>query len=69
DGPDEWKKFFTDEGSLEEMQDQMKRQSEAAGMRLVKWHFADAQVADYFRKWAQDSKLHNVVVIHTPASE
>lgn len=51
DGPSDWQPWFVKNGKLDEMKNQMEAQSIAAGTRRVEWHFADEQVADYFRAW------------------
>jgi hypothetical protein len=63
DGPDDWKGWFTGIAGLE---DQMMRQNDAAAGRTVEWHFAEQPVADFFRKFAKENGLTNVVVIYTP---
>jgi filamentous hemagglutinin len=62
-GQDGWRDWFT---SLQEVQDQMEDQARAAAGRVVEWHFAEPGVADYFRAYAQNQNLTNVVVIYTP---
>jgi hypothetical protein len=49
------------------MKEQMQRQSEAAIGRLVEWYFAEKPVADFFRDYAENNQLLNVLVLHTPA--
>jgi hypothetical protein len=49
------------------MKAQMQSQSEAAAGRLVEWHFAEEPVADFFRDYAENSHLPNILVLYTPA--
>jgi hypothetical protein len=42
------------------------RESEAAGGRIVEWHFAEASVADWAREHFREKGFNNIVVIHTP---
>jgi filamentous hemagglutinin len=63
DGQGGWRDWFT---RLERMQSQMEDQSDAAAERLVEWHFAEQPVADYFRGYAHDNKLFNIIVLYTP---
>jgi Restriction endonuclease fold toxin 5 len=65
-GPDKWIGWFT---KLRGMEEQMQSQSGAAVGRRVEWHFAEKQVADYFRKYATRRKLSNVKVLWTPAAQ
>lgn len=65
DGPSDWQAWFVKGGKLDQMKNQMVAQSIAAGTRRVEWHFADEQVANYFRAWAAVNHLDNIVVIHT----
>ncbi len=52
-----------------DMHAQVKRQSDAANAsgRMVEWHFAEQEVADYFRP--QWKRYPNVIVIHTPPTK
>jgi hypothetical protein len=50
------------------MENQMADQSQAAVGRRVEWHFAEPSVADYFRAFAEQEKLGNIVVRFTPAN-
>jgi hypothetical protein len=61
---DDWDEWY--EGR-EEIEDQMIRQSRAAGRRMVEWHFAEKPVADFFKRFAEQQHLFNIIVIHTPA--
>jgi hypothetical protein len=63
-GSKDWLGWFRGD---EEIEDQMARQSKAAIGRRIEWHFAERPVADYFRKFAEEERLKNIVVIHTPA--
>jgi restriction endonuclease fold toxin 5 of polymorphic toxin system len=62
--PDDWPEWFTGD---EAMAEQMRRQSGAAAGRMVEWHFAEQPVADYFRVFAEQNRLSNIVVLYTPA--
>ena len=59
-----WHKWY--EG-VQEMRDQMDRQFRAAGGRLVEWHFAEEQVANYFRAYAVVERYDSIIVKWTPA--
>lgn len=61
---DLWPEWYR---AVKEIKDQMKRQSDAAAGREVEWHFAEKSVADFFRAFATENKLKNIVVIYTPA--
>jgi hypothetical protein len=61
--PHDWEEWFTGD---EEIEAQMKRQAIAATGRMVEWHFAERAVADFFRKFAEDKELTNILVIYTP---
>jgi hypothetical protein len=65
DAPNNWKDWFTGDEGLE---DQMRRQSDAAKAagRTVEWHFAEKSVADFFRVFVELKKMNNIVVIFTP---
>jgi len=63
DGPQDWKYWFI---GAEDIEDQMQAQSGAAVGRIVEWHFAAQPVADYFRNYAQENGLSNIIVIYTP---
>ena len=65
-GPDTWRRWFT---GVEPIQDQMERHSKAAVGRIVEWHFAEPQIAAYFRKYAEREGLMNIRVIYTPADD
>jgi hypothetical protein len=59
-----WQGWF--EGD-EEIEAQMQRQERAAAGRIVEWHFAEPAVADYFRNYAEQNDMMNIIVIYTPA--
>jgi hypothetical protein len=61
--PGVWKEWFT---KLDNMKEQMQRQSKAATSRIVEWHFAEKPVADFFRDYARDEFLSNVIAFYTP---
>jgi hypothetical protein len=62
--PGVWKRWFS---KLDDMEEQMQRQSKAAAGRRVEWHIAEKPVADFFRYYAESKHLLNVLVLHTPA--
>jgi len=33
------------------------------------WHFAEQPVADFFRKFAENNGLTNIIVFYTPARQ
>jgi hypothetical protein len=61
----EWKPWY--EGK-QDLSDQLKRQSEAAGNRLVEWHVAEPRVAENLRAYTQTQGYSNIRVIYTPVS-
>jgi hypothetical protein len=58
-----WDDWYDGDQDIEE---QLARQSRAAAGRQVEWHFAEEQVADYFRRYAKD-KFPNITIYYTPA--
>lgn len=65
-GPDTWPDWYR---FVQETKDQMQRQYDAAAGRTVEWHFAEQPVADFFRRYAEDNGLSNIVVIYTPPAQ
>jgi hypothetical protein len=63
DGSSDWQDWFTGLAGLE---DQMERQNDAAVGRKIEWHFAEQEVADFFRAFAINQKLTNIHVIYSP---
>jgi hypothetical protein len=61
---DDWEEWYQ---GRQEIEDQMIRQSRAAGTRIAEWHFAEKPVADFFKRYATEQHLFNVVVFFTPA--
>ncbi|HYM32225.1 MAG TPA: Tox-REase-5 domain-containing protein [Candidatus Cybelea sp.] len=49
-----------------EIKDQMSQQSQIAAPRMVEWYFAEERVANYYRKYAEEKHLTNIVVIYKP---
>jgi hypothetical protein len=63
-GANIWRRWFT---GVMPIKAQMERQSDAAAGRIVEWHFAEPQVAAYFRRYIEEEDLINIRVIYTPA--
>jgi len=61
--PNNWQNWYR---GLQSIKDQMNRQSKAARWRMVEWHFAERQVADYFARYAR-ANFSNIIVEWTPA--
>jgi len=61
--PDNWRPWYQGRGRIE---NQMQRQSRAAGPRKVEWYFAEEGPADYFRWYARESGLTNIEVNFMP---
>jgi Restriction endonuclease fold toxin 5 len=57
DASGQWQTWFT---SYQAIENQMKNQSRAAGDRMVEWHFAEPEVANYFSKYAVNLNLENI---------
>jgi len=55
------------EAELDKQAERQSRSALASG-RQVEWHFAEAEVADHFRKRWQD-RFPNLALIHTPAPD
>ncbi len=73
-GPDD-DAALTDDGDWnpwyegkQDLWDQLKRQSEAAGDRLVERHVAEPRVAENLRAYVQSQRYSNIQVIYTPVS-
>jgi len=65
DGPSDWRDWFTGDEQIEAQMLNQQNAVAAAG-RTVEWHFAEEPVADFFRKFAEERKLTNIVVFYTP---
>jgi hypothetical protein len=63
DGPSDWQDWFT---GLAGLKDQMERQNDAVAGRKIEWHFAEQEVADFFRAFAINERLTNIRVIYSP---
>lgn len=63
--PNHWYKWYQ---GVDQIKEQMERQSRAAGDRQVEWHFAEQGPADYFRRYvaANALTLPNIRVFYTP---
>ena len=60
-----WKPYIIKRGQ-DELDKQIKRQSEAAGNRTVEWHFAEPRLAAYAQKFISENHYKNITVIITP---
>jgi len=62
----EWKPYITLTGKAA-LDNQIMRQSEAAGDRIVEWHVAEPRLAAYITQFAKSKGYSNIIVINTPA--
>ena len=62
----QWEPWYKGKEKLEE---QIERQSRAAGTRLVEWHVAEPSVAQNIEKYVDTHGYTNIIVIHTPARQ
>jgi len=60
---DNWRPWYR---GRERTENQMQRQSRAAGPRKVEWYFAEEGPADYFRWYARENGLTNIEVNYMP---
>ncbi len=60
-----WKPYFVKKGKVN-LDDQITRQSRAAGGRLVEWYVAEPRVAEYIREFAWNNRFYNIKVSFTP---
>jgi len=60
-----WPKWYR---GVQQIKDQIARQSRAAGNREVDWYFAEKPVANYFRNYVQSNQrtLPNIHVFYAP---
>jgi hypothetical protein len=61
-GPDNWLRWFT---GIDDLEAQMDSHSKNARGRIVEYHFAEKQVADWAREYAA-GRYQNIIVFHTP---
>lgn len=61
---DNWRDWFT---GLDSLQEQMEEHSGKAADRIVEYYFAEKDVADYFRQYAQQMGLENIIVYYVLA--
>jgi restriction endonuclease fold toxin 5 of polymorphic toxin system len=63
-----WEPYFIASRGLRDLQDQIVRQSKAAGAagKQVEWYVAEEPVADYLREYAREMGLSNITVFYFP---
>jgi hypothetical protein len=63
-----WEDWFSREDKgMKKITEQLRKENDAAGNRLVILHAAEASVAEWFRNYVRANNLDRIVVVHTPA--